>query len=270
MKNLLKDMMRPLYHYLQNKDKRQYYHLLDRLTDSERFVKKRDVNFLDYTFDLPDAPSFIGQFKEIFLDEIYRFEPINEVPVILDCGSNIGTSLLYFGLNYPNARIVAYEADEVIAKLSIENLKRNGISNVTVINSAVWVNAIGIEFSQEGGDGGSINGAGNRKTVSSIRLKDVLQNEISIDLLKIDIEGAEYEVMMDCSDSLNMVENIFIEYHSWNSSAQKLSEILEVLERNGFRYYIDNVTNRKQPFIDHARDGNMDLQLNIFGYQTRV
>ena len=61
------------------------------------------------------------------------------------------------------------------------------------------------------------------------------------------------------------MKNIFIEYHSWNSSPQKLSEILAVLEENNFRYFINTVCGRSQPFINKGEDQNMDLQLNIFG-----
>ncbi len=84
-------------------------------------------------------------------------------------------------------------------------------------------------------------------------------------MLKIDIEGAEYEVLKDCQDSLDSVKNIFVEYHSWNSDNQKLSEILSIFERNNFRYYIEGLTHRKHPFINRGEDKNMDLQINIFG-----
>ena len=92
-----------------------------------------------------------------------------------------------------------------------------------------------------------------------------MQKEEIVDLLKIDIEGAEYEVLKDCEDTLDNVENIFIEYHSWNNSPQKLSEILAILEKNNFRYYISSICGRSHPFINTGLDQNMDLQLNIFG-----
>jgi uncharacterized protein YfeS len=40
---------------------------------------------------VPDALSFIWQFKEIFVEEYYRFEAKSESPVIYDCGANVGT-----------------------------------------------------------------------------------------------------------------------------------------------------------------------------------
>jgi tRNA1(Val) A37 N6-methylase TrmN6 len=57
------------------------------------------------------------------LDEIYNFKPSKEKPTIIDCGSNIGTSLLYFSKHYLAAKIIGFEADDEIAEISIKTLK---------------------------------------------------------------------------------------------------------------------------------------------------
>jgi FkbM family methyltransferase len=261
-------MIRPLYHYIKNNNEREFQKLHDKWGEYKRFKKVDDVKFLKFSFDIPDLPSFVWQFKEIFVDEIYKFNSENKEPIIFDCGANVGTSCLYFKQLFPNAKIKAFEADPMIANVLKSNLAKNGISDVEVINKAVWIDDGGIEFGSEGADGGSINASGNKIKIDSIRLQDFLDKEPEVDLLKIDIEGAEYEVLKDCANSLSNVKNIFVEYHSWNSSTQKLSEILEVLEMNNFRYYIEDLSKRKQPFINHAKEKNMDLQLNIFGIKV--
>jgi uncharacterized protein (DUF927 family) len=88
-------------------------------------------------------------------------------------------------------------------------------------------------------------------------------------MLKMDIEGAENDVILDCGNSLKKVQNIFIEYHSYMNSQQKLSELLNVLEQNNFRYFIRNDSSRNMPLINKTNKSNptMDLQLNIFGYR---
>jgi FkbM family methyltransferase len=268
MKYLLKNMIRPLYHYIKNNNEREFQKLHDKWGEYKRFKKVDDVKFLKFSFDIPDLPSFVWQFKEIFVDEIYKFNSENKEPIIFDCGANVGTSCLYFKQLFPNAKIKAFEADPMIANVLKSNLAKNGISDVEVINKAVWIDDGGIEFGSEGADGGSINASGNKIKIDSIRLQDFLDKEPEVDLLKIDIEGAEYEVLKDCANSLSNVKNIFVEYHSWNSSTQKLSEILEVLEMNNFRYHIEDLSKRKQPFINHAKEKNMDLQLNIFGIKV--
>ncbi|MCT7541249.1 FkbM family methyltransferase [Aliarcobacter cryaerophilus] len=267
MKYLLKNMIRPLYYYFKNPNEREFQRLYTKWGGVKRYERINNVKFLGFIFDIPDLQSFIWQFKEIFVDEIYKFNSNNKQPIIFDCGANVGTSCLYFKQLFPNAKIKAFEADPMIAEILKSNLSKNGISDVEIINKAVWIDDNGIEFGSEGADGGSINASNNKIKIESIRLKDFLDKEEVIDLLKIDIEGAEYEVLKDCRDSLANVQNIFVEYHSWNSSAQQLSEILSIFESNGFRYYIEDISKRKHPFVNHNRDTNMDLQLNIFGYK---
>lgn len=186
-------------------------------------------------------------------------------PIVIDCGANIGTSCLYFKTLYPDAKITAFEADRNIYEVCVSNLQKNNITDVDVIHKAVWIDDKGIDFSPDGADGGSIQGEGDKNRVPSVRLSTVLMEFNEIDLLKMDVEGAEYEVIKDCQDALDNVKNIFIEYHSWNNLNQKLSEILAILEKNNFRYYIETTCGRKKPFINQATKQNMDLQLNIFG-----
>jgi len=268
MITLIKDTIKPLYKYLLNKKEREFYRLFDGLRNYPRYKPVNDVKFFDYQFNITDALSFVWQVKEIFIDEVYRFKTDSTKPVIIDCGSNIGTSLLYFAKTYKNAEITGFEADPNIASLSTLNLIRNNIFDVEISNKAVWVNDGGVKFSIDGADGGNVISSTKTVEVASIRLKNLLIKMPTIDLLKIDIEGAEYDVMVDCSDSLENVKNIFIEYHSWNTNKQKLSEIINVLEKNNFRYYIEDITKRKLPFINQNRETNMDLQLNIFGYKN--
>ena len=78
----------------------------------------------------------------------------------------------------------------------------------------------GIDLTLEGEYGASVYSKRNATKVSSIRLKDLIEKEKIIDMLKIDIEEAEYNVLLDCKDSLSNVENIFIEYHSFANSNQ--------------------------------------------------
>ena len=88
-----------------------------------------------------------------------------------------------------------------------------------------------------------------------------------IDFLKLDIEGAEYEVLQDCQKELRDVQNLFVEYHSPASSEQRLSRILEILSGAGFRYQIHEAFTSPHPFLDRRLAGQMDLQLNISAFR---
>lgn len=267
MKLLLSNILNEIYRYFFYIKIRAFYRLHDKYAKRPRYEYTKNVKFLNYNIDVPDLLSFVWQFKEIYVEEIYKFDFKNQKPTILDCGANIGISCLYFNNLFPEATIKAFEADPDISNTLELNLQKNNITNVEVINRAVWTHDQGIEFSVDGADGGSINSTGKKIKIPSIRLKDYLSTFEEIALLKIDIEGAEYEVLKDCESKLTHVKNIFLEYHSWNSSLQRLSEILEILENNGFRYYIEDLGKRKHPFINKSESSNMDLQLNIFGYR---
>lgn len=228
-----------------------------------------DVRFGRYQFRVPDALSFIWQFREIFVDEFYRFSTTSPAPVIFDCGTNIGTSVVYFRQVYPNARIVAFEADEHISTTLQENLKQNQISGVEVVTKAVWTNNDGIWFGSDQTDSASIFSQTDRKLVPSVRLRDYLLRETRIDMLKMDIEGAETAVLTDCRDALTHVQNLFVEFHAYLDHPQTLAEVMQVLEESGFRYYINTSQYRHAPLVSHRYKGNdsMDLQLNIFAYR---
>lgn len=258
-----------LYRFLTNKNYRRFIWYSIIYGSKIRFVARNfKINILKIF--APDSLSFIWQYKEIFADESYKFQTDSSNPVIYDCGANIGISCLYFSSNYLNSKIKAFEADPNIVKILNENLSKNNISNVEVIGKAVWINNDGVEISLEGSDGASIYSNTNLIKVSSIRLKDMIEKESKIDVLKMDIEGAEYEVLKDCKNSLSSVENMFIEYHSFTNSNQNLSEILSILEKNNFRYFIKPVNDRKIPFINRTNKSTpaMDLQLNIYAYKN--
>ena len=266
--NILKEKSGNLSLFLTNKYYREFVRLLFRYSKIDR-NKRQSIKFLNYNIEVQDCLSFIFQFKEIFVKQYYLFETTTEVPLIYDCGANIGTSCIFFNKYFPNARIKAFEADTSIAEILKNNLKNNLINNVDVIAKAIWINNDGIQFGAEGADSGSIYSDTNKIKIDSVRLKDLLDKEDKIDLLKMDIEGAEVDVIEDCGDSLRKAENIFIEYHSFLNSQQNLDKILKILTSNKFRYFIKSDDHKTSPLINKGSviTPSMDLQLNIFAYK---
>lgn len=266
----LKILFRGLKRFIFNANEKKFIWLVIKYSGIKRYVSK-NIKINKFNIIVPDTLSFIWQYKEIFANENYKFQTDSNVPVIFDCGANIGTSCLYFSQIYPHAKIIAFEADPEIAKFLNQNLINNNIKNVEVINKAVWVNNDRVNICIEGADGASIYSDGNLVSVKAIRLKDAIERENYVDMLKIDIEGAEYDVILDCRDTLGKVKNIFIEYHSFVNDKQKLSKILGILENNNFRYFIKPVNDREIPFINRRNKNNpqMDLQLNIYGYRVK-
>lgn len=215
-----------------------------------------------------DSASFLVMQNEIFNKEIYKFRSDNSHPRIIDVGANIGLSTIYFKLHYPNAKITAFEPDP----LAYEALEKNVITNhrfsdIELINKAVWNEDTEIEFTTNKADGGSlsVNKPGfNKIKIETLRFRNFLLQQKNIEFLKIDIEGAESEVIPDCYDCLSKVKFLFLEYHSFVNEEQQLSKIIDILKSSGFRIYVQTNFCSTQPFFKIAPSLNQDLQLNIF------
>jgi FkbM family methyltransferase len=219
--------------------------------------------FRHLKFEVTDFLSVAYQLKEYYGDDRMKFTSDAPTPVIIDCGANVGVSVIYFKQLYPNSTIIAFEPDQKVFNCLQKNLAANHIQNVELVQKAVWIDNNGVNFGSEGADGGSVFHSANKNLVPSIRLKDVLKRYDKIDLLKIDIEGAEVEVLLDCQDELGKVKNLFVEYHSWSDQTQRLQELLAVLTKNSFRYYIHSIGKiHKSPFVK-VDDDAMDVQLDI-------
>jgi hypothetical protein len=62
-----------------------------------------------------------------------------------------------------------------------------------------------------------------------------------VDLLKLDIEGAEHDVIKDCDEAFANVKNIVIEVHKFRDHNGSLAEILGILEKNHFEYTLGDL-----------------------------
>lgn len=229
-----------------------------------------ETEFQQNAFEITSPYWFLHSLDEIYVQEVYRYVSREKAPVILDCGANIGLSVLYFKKLYPAARITAFEADPKIYGTLQKNLSTRQLQDVELVNAAVWVNNAAIEFESDGTLGGKIDTEHHGKNgveVRAIRLRDYLQQPI--DFLKIDIEGAEYEVLKDCRDLLGNANNLFIEYHVFPNEEQRLHEILGWVHDAGFKYYIREAwNNMSYPFLQ-SYDDYYQLQLNISCYKPR-
>ena len=259
---------RELYHLWRTPYSRLFLWLVFRYGGSGRY-RPQTVRFLGYQAEVPDALSFLWQFKEIFADESYRFQTDTDAPLIYNCGANVGVDVLYFKRLYSKARIKAFEADPKVADYLRRNVATNALADVEVIAEAVWTENTTVSFASEGADGGSLVVGSQDIQVPATRLRDHLAREASVDLLKIDIEGAETAVIEDCADVLRHVRHVFIEYHAYVRQPQTLQRILEILAQNGFRYFLRPEADRRQPFVNrtHRQTPQMDLQVNVFAYR---
>jgi len=204
------------------------------------------IRMLDYELQYSDLLSFCPQWHDIFIDGALEFRADSAAPRILDCGGNVGLASLFFKRRFPAARITAYEADPALFAILKANLAANNASDVETVHAALWTANGRVTFQAEGSDSGMIGTlsgavAGTSVDVPSLRLRDVIAGEANnrIDLLKLDIEGAEDAVLADCEPVLARVGAIVMDLHEFAPTDRQAPRVLELLARNGFMYTVD-------------------------------
>ena len=215
-----------------NVSKKDYIINDDRLEILKNLIKDErasdvcvDMRFLGSHLSMRIDDSDIRVFKQIFVDNEYDSLNLPETAnTIVDLGANIGLSALFFLKKYPNAHIIAVEPDTV----NFEFMKRNleDYSNhVALLKAAIWPSdgAVSLVEHDESNEGLGAWGyrtetltEGAEASVSAISIP-TLMNQFSmdfIDILKVDIEGAEYELFeKDYESWLDKVGLIIIETH---------------------------------------------------------
>lgn len=214
--------------------------------------------------------AFYDTYNEVFGSEIYEFKTKNSNPIIIDCGANMGLSILFFSIKFPNAEIIAFEPDDSVLPFLEKNIHSQGIKNVELHKKAVWNEETELTFYTDNGLGGRIGMEYDNqvpKIVKAISLRNFLEKPI--DMLKMDIEGSEYTVLKDCENLLHNINHIFVEYHSFYDEEQHLDDILNILKRQGFRYHLRQSFSRKKPFVDSKLVcEKFDMAINIFAYKN--
>ena len=230
------------------------------------------IRFNGWSIEAPDVPSFLSAFYYIFVRRIYAFKSFDPHGIVVDCGANIGLSVLYFKTMYPSLRVVAYEADPVICRTLERNVMANRLEGVEVINAAVGAGAGTVSFLQDGSDSGRVTDdlqSGKHVIeVDAVCLRDELAGR-DVPFLKVDIEGAETDALIGCAGRLSQVGSMFVEFHAFAEKPQRLGQLLAVLEEAGLRVAIESIQDVKTPLTlaDRARSNGMDLQLHIFAYR---
>lgn len=217
-------------------------------------------------FRIPDPLSFYWSYKEIVEDRIYDFPFSSDCPCILDLGANCGLSALFFLLRYPEAQLTCVEADPDLFAVLRENLHTTDFESRTRFLSAAIGPAAGeVDFHASGADSGRLiphrTLPSKTRRVPAITLDSLIEGPV--DFLKMDIEGAETDVLL-ASGKLDCIARVFVEYHSLTDRPQRLDELLSHLRRFGFRTWIQTQYCPPLPFHEVRPQADMDLQLNIF------
>ncbi|TIH15807.1 FkbM family methyltransferase [Marinifilum sp. JC120] len=195
--------------------------LKSKLTKSDPIYKtsRKECKF---PFWVRLTTSDIPTCKQIFIYREYDFAVKESPKIIIDAGANIGLASIFFANKYPDAQILAIEPE----KSNFDLLARNTAPypNITAIQAALWhkneqINLVdpglgkwGFMTEQKGISAQQNNICHSVPAITVSKLMEDYNLE-KIDILKIDIEGAEKEVFSDSSPWVNKVNSIIVELH---------------------------------------------------------
>lgn len=183
-----------------------------------------------------DGKSLKWQYWDIFIQHTYDFDAEREDPIILDCGGNIGLSAIWFKQRYPRGRVTVFEADPMIADVLSANLLALRLPDVRVVKSAVWTQTGQVRYTRDRADSGRIDPYQGHQIVDAVRLADFITQPV--DLLKLDIEGAEYAVIQDLCErgTIRLVRRLICEVHGRRDDSLALAALLRQLADHGLSF----------------------------------
>ncbi|HMO33855.1 MAG TPA: FkbM family methyltransferase [Lacibacter sp.] len=167
---------------------------------------------------LRKTDSDIEIFNQVFAERQYQWPGIMELQprVIVDAGANIGLAALYFARLFPDARICCVEPDAGNLALLQENTRN--YPTISNLHGAVWNTSAYLEINNPEGfsAGRSLQNAAGNTSIQGYTVPEIMQHfgVEQIDILKMDIEGAEKEIFGEGDTSwLNKVRILVIELH---------------------------------------------------------
>jgi FkbM family methyltransferase len=184
---------------------------------------------------------------EMFLDRPYvRYLNLRSDPVIVDIGGYIADFSLY-AVKYLNARkVIVYEPSPKNFAILNRNVVNNDFEDrIEAVNMAVGdVPELILDTDQEDAEPAmvslSLRSSGQR--IPCVTLEELMRRHQldTIDLLKLDCEGAEYPILLSLPlDLLTRIQNIALEYHEVEGFTKKLDAVRQRLIGAGYRLKIE-------------------------------
>jgi FkbM family methyltransferase len=213
-------------------------------------------------------------FKEIFLKKTYYFKTTNKKPLIFDCGANVGLAAVYFKSIYPESKVVAFEANEKTFNILKSNL--NEYPDITVHQKALVDFEGEVKFFYNKAETADLGMSINQRyfkdyeVVPATKLSNYIDKEV--DLIKLDVEGAEDLVLKDLvqSKKIRSVKQMIVEYHHQDAkNKSKIGNFINHLEENNFTCHVctENeslfVFPRQQTFIIYAFNKDFENSLSM-------
>jgi FkbM family methyltransferase len=195
---------------------------------------------------------------ETWNENVYRIHEyqFKHNAVFVDVGANIGSVSLYVD-NFNKVRnsdnkikVYSIEPEPHNLLLLEENINNNPTENITVVNNAIWHEQKNVFITNRGGNSSIVDGSWAESVeVLAITIQDLIDRYSidEIDVMKIDIEGAEFDLIVNTPpETLAKIRYLVLEFDksfdgSFGKMIEKLAkqfglEILGSPERGGYVY----------------------------------
>jgi len=212
--------------------------------------------------------------NEIFVKLAYYFRARRPDPFVVDGGSNIGMSVLFFKALYPEARVLAFEPAEPAHRLLLANIEQNSLSGVEAHRAALGRANGTVSFYEDPNDPATFRTSTRRERISGQetsveqrRLSEFLSEDV--DLLKLDVEGSEDDVLDELVESgaIGRVDQLVAEYHHHlDPQRDFLGAFLERLRREGFTYQLS----ARERLADRAALAPAFQDVLVHAHRTRA
>lgn len=155
-------------------------------------------------------------FRQVFVEREYDVDSgLSNPGLIVDAGANIGLTSIFFALRFPECRIAAIEPSPDNFGLLVKNTRRLG--NVAPMRAALWHENGTLEIRDPGRGAWAYqvgeSSASSVGTVPATSMAALVAEHGHVDLLKLDIEGAELNVLSDAESWIESVSAIVVELH---------------------------------------------------------
>jgi FkbM family methyltransferase len=177
-----------------------------------------------------------ASFEHVF-GGAYELDVASEPRLIVDLGANAGYASVFFALRYPSARVIAVEPVPENAKLARKNVSRLG--RVDVVEAAAWPRPARLGLVDPGkGYWGMRVSEDASGEIAAVTIPDLLDRAGAdrIDILKIDIEGAEAQLFSENTAWLGRVDMLVLELHDRFVPGCRAA-LDGAIERSGVRFH---------------------------------